>query len=313
MSRPAHVFETYIRATPQAVWAALTKPEFTRQYFFHTAVNSGWEPNGSVAYTMPNGSLAVDGVLVEVDEPRRLVMTWSAKYAPALAGEPPSRVEWTITPLCDDPVVCRVVLRHGDLFNSPNTWAHTADGWNVVINGLKSVLETGTPLGQVPADGGSPFSATQPADIAFHKTMASQANGRTYELLDSRENDELMIHAAHASAYHWSIAGTPLNRARAEYLCSRVHAFAGHGAEALRHARRCAVLLSDAEGAQDFDRAYAHEAMARSLACSGDSSAATAELLAALGVVVDDPEDRAIVEADLAAEPWYGVTPRGTE
>jgi uncharacterized protein YndB with AHSA1/START domain len=79
MSRPAHLFETYIRATPEAIWAALTKPEFTRQYFFHSAVNSGWEPNGAVAYTMPDGSIAAEGLVVESDAPRRLVMTWSAQ------------------------------------------------------------------------------------------------------------------------------------------------------------------------------------------------------------------------------------------
>jgi hypothetical protein len=184
--------------------------------------------------------------------------------------------------LCDDKVVCRVVLRHGDLFKSPNTWARMADG-------------------------ASPFCAPQPADIAFHRTMATQANGRTFELLESREDDALMIHAAHASAYHWALAGTSLNCARAEYLCSRAYAFAGPGAEALRHARRCAELLADAPEVQDFDRAYAREATARALACTGDAVTAATELAVARAVVVNDPEDRAIVEADLAAEPWYGV------
>jgi hypothetical protein len=57
----------------------------------------------------------------------------------------------------------------------------------------------------------------------------------------------------------------------------------------------------------DFDRAYAHEALARSFACLGDADAARRHLEAARDVEVADPEDRSIVDTDLAAEPWFGL------
>ena len=61
-------------------------------------------------------------------------------------------------------------------------------------------------------------------------------------------------------------------------------------------------------GLEDFDRAYAHEARARALACLGRVGEAAVELKAAHAVPIGDDEDRDILLGDLAAEPWYGVT-----
>ena len=58
----------------------------------------------------------------------------------------------------------------------------------------------------------------------------------------------------------------------------------------------------------DFDLAYAHEATARALACLGRFDEASSSLEAAKGVPIADPEDLAIVEGDLASEPWFGLT-----
>ena len=90
---------------------------------------------------------------------------------------------------------------------------------------------------------------------------------------------------------------------------SRVHAVAGHGELALHHAERCREVV-DAAGLDDFDLVYAHEARARALACLGRLDEAAVELAAAGAVAVADAEDKAIVDADLASEPWYGLTPR---
>jgi hypothetical protein len=57
----------------------------------------------------------------------------------------------------------------------------------------------------------------------------------------------------------------------------------------------------------DFDLAYAHEATARALACLGRRDEAIAARAAATAVPIADIEDRNIVEADLAAEPWFGL------
>ena len=66
-----HVFETYIRSTPDKVWEALTDPAFTRQFFFGLAVNAGWEPGGAYSYDNAQGP-ALEGTIEEIDPPRRL-------------------------------------------------------------------------------------------------------------------------------------------------------------------------------------------------------------------------------------------------
>lgn len=154
----------------------------------------------------------------------------------------------------------------------------------------------------------------EPIGPDLHRRLAVEANNATWELLDGREltpvdADEL-LQRAYAAAYHWrrAVEATAVNHTRAAWLVSRAHAVLGHGDVALHHAERCAELLVAAGGdAADFDRAYAHEARARALACLGRSDEARAADVAARSVEIADDEDRAIVEADLASEPWYGL------
>ncbi len=145
-----------------------------------------------------------------------------------------------------------------------------------------------------------------------HKAFAKECNNATYRLLDKADRSPAetgtMIDMAHAARYHWAEGGgTPTNQVRADYLCSRAYAFAGRPEPALHHAR-LALTQAEALGLADFDLAFVHEAMARALACAGDLEAARAELLVAKDVAIADPEDKEIFDADLAKEPWFGVT-----
>lgn len=308
MAGTRHVFETYIRATPENVWEALTEPSFTRQYFFGCAVASGWEPGGPYRYDAGDDA-AIEGVVEEIDPPRKLVMTFRVLFDADAAAETPSRVTWELTPVGD---VVRVTCVHGDLGMSPHTWRTTASGWSIVLAGLKSVVETGQGLGEVPDDGGSPFAPEPGADVdvTWHRDEARKANGGVYGLLDRTDrtvaDDARMVHMAHAAAHHWGLAGTTAHLARAEYLCSRVYAYLGRAEPALHHAARCATLCDEA-GLEDFDRFFAHEAMARALAAAGRLDEAAAEVTAARATPVADPEDLGICEGDLAAGPWYGL------
>jgi uncharacterized protein YndB with AHSA1/START domain len=318
---PRHVVETYIKATPERIWAALTEPRYTEQYMFACRVNSGWEPGDTYQYEQPGSHAAFDGQLVEVDPPRRLVMTFHVPWDDVAAAEAPSRLTWEITPMGD---VCRVTLIHGDLGLSPRTWELTT-GWPVVIAGLKTVLETGRALGVVERDGDAErgVAAGEPIDVSWHRALAAEANNGVYDLLDAREAtpaarsadaDDRLVHRAHAAAYHWGIAGGIEQRAMAEYLCSRVYAYVGRSEPAVHHALRCGALTDEA-GLGGWQLAYAHEAMARALACAGRRDEARAELAAALALPIDDDADAAILHGDLAAGPWYGLevpTPAAT-
>lgn len=119
----------------------------------------------------------------------------------------------------------------------------------------------------------------------------------------SAADDDEMVHAAHASAYHWSLVGTVANRVRSEWQCSRVYAVLGRAESALHHARRCLELAESAPSElEEFDLPFAFEAMARAHAVAGDEAHAR-EWLAraqAAGEEIGDEDDRALLAADLA-------------
>ncbi len=119
-------------------------------------------------------------------------------------------------------------------------------------------------------------------------------------------DDDEMLHCAHASAYHWLQVGTQANRARSEWLCSRVYTVLALPEPALRHARRCLELVESAPGEmEDWDLAAAHEALARAHATAGDGDQAAkqVELGRAALARIADAEDREHLESDLATIP----------
>lgn len=313
MAATAHLYEIFIRAPRHTVWDALTNPDQTVRYFHRTRLESSFRPGEPYRYVFDTTDAdAVDGVIETFDPPHRLVMTWHVLYDAEMAAEPPSRVEWTLTPANDDGSVTRVTLRHGELALSPSTWANVRLGWVAVIDGLKTVLETGESLPDVdatPAD-------TDPVEVEgnWHRAQAITANNSVWGLLDGRhhtadEADEL-LHRAYAAAYHWRRAtgATTINQARAAWLVSRAHVVLGHGDVALHHADRCAVFTAQAaQDAADFDHGYAYEARARALACLGRLDEAGEAYRRAISVQVADDDDRSIYQGDLHAEPWFGL------
>lgn len=299
MSGARHVYRIYIKATPERVWEALLDPAFTRQWFHDTAFSS--PPVAGEAYRscVSNGAPAVEGTVEVLDPPHRLVQTWRVLYDAAMSEEPPSRVEWTLTPAGDG--LTQLDLVHGDLFRSPLTSAQVEHGWVYVLDGLKSVVETGEPLPALVA----PVEQVDDAAAEWHRQLGIQANNSIWDLLTKAdrtpEEDEDMVCRAYASMYHWTRAARtgPANAVRAEYMLARVQAALGRGELALHHAQRC-FDGAVAAGLGDFDLAYAHEARARALEAAGRSDEADAELAAAKAVPVADPEDLSILEADLA-------------
>jgi hypothetical protein len=115
------------------------------------------------------------------------------------------------------------------------------------------------------------------------------------------DDDDLMVHAAHASRYHWGRVGQPMNAARGEWQISRVYAVVGRSEPAKHHAQRCLDLCLQ-HGIGDFDLAYAYEALARASRVDGDAEAVNRyRLLAAeAGARIEEADDREQFEADLA-------------
>jgi hypothetical protein len=125
---------------------------------------------------------------------------------------------------------------------------------------------------------------------------------RLIELPDrTPEQDDEMLHQAHASRHHWSRVGKPVNLARGEWLCSRVYSVLGRPEPALHHARRCLEILLAIGGGEDWDLAGAYEALARAHRAADDDEEARrwlAEARKALGSIANQL-DRRHIEANL--------------
>lgn len=141
-------------------------------------------------------------------------------------------------------------------------------------------------------------------DTDLHRRLAAQFFNDTWVLIEkpdrSPDDDGRMIHAAHASRFHWEQAsGTPINLLIGEWQCSRVYATLRRGEPAIFHARRC-LGLAQRNGVTGFYLASAHEGMARALALLKEPSAAE-HLQIARGILktLSDAEDRRVLEADL--------------
>lgn len=150
------------------------------------------------------------------------------------------------------------------------------------------------------------MSGAAPIDDATQRRLAVDLFNRVWTLLDTPartpEQDDEMLHAAHGSRFHWGEVGEAVNLARGEWQCSRVYAVLGRPEPALHHARRCLALCEGADGREDWDLPFAHESLARAYALAGNARHAEHHLDAARRLLegVADPEDRALLESDLA-------------
>lgn len=117
----------------------------------------------------------------------------------------------------------------------------------------------------------------------------------------SREDDDAMLHAAHASRHHWGQVGEPVNVARGEWQVSRVYVVLGRPEPALHHAKRCLEICREHK-IGDFDIAYAYEALARAsvLAKKKPDVARWKKLAAKAALGIAKAEDREYFEKDLA-------------
>ena len=139
------VYQVFVKATPERLWEAITKPEFTSKYFYGSLVDSTFAEGAEFKSFSPDRTqLWVDGEVLESDPPRRLQHTWRALYDEETAKEPHSRVTWEIEPA--DGGVTKLTVTHDRLDASPKTASNVAGGWSYILSGLKTLLETGEPL-----------------------------------------------------------------------------------------------------------------------------------------------------------------------
>jgi len=149
-------------------------------------------------------------------------------------------------------------------------------------------------------------------DAAAHRRLGVDLFNHVWTLIEKADRSpaeiDEMIHAAHASTYHWSKAGTNANLGRGEWQVARVYSVLGRGEPAQFHAARClayvhaAIAAGDAD---DWDLAGAYEGSARAAAVAGnrDEAIAWGDKARAALADISDPGDREVIEGDLATVP----------
>jgi len=140
-AQTTQLYSIVIKATPEQVWDAITKPEFTQKFFYGQRVENTPERH---LWHNENGALIIDSPTFEFDPPHKLVHGWSSAYDPEMEAEAESRVTWEIEP--QDGGLTKLTVVHDQLEGAPKTAESVAGGWMFVLSGLKTLLETGEPL-----------------------------------------------------------------------------------------------------------------------------------------------------------------------
>ena len=153
-------------------------------------------------------------------------------------------------------------------------------------------------------------TTTMPLTAQQHEQCGRALFNFVWTLLEkpqrTEDEDDMMVHACHASFLHWSKVGEPVNFARGEWQLSRVYAVLGRPQPALHHAQRCLKICQD-HGIGDFDLAYTYEALARAHAVAGraDQVKRYGRLAGEAGRRIAADGDRKHFFEDLGTVPGY--------
>jgi len=139
-AKSSFIYVIFIRTTPKKLWAALTRPEFIKQYWFGMNIETDWKEGSKWKLVHGDGHTLDAGKVVEFDPPRRMVLTWKHEHWAEMADEPPARCAIELEP--KDGAV-KLTITH--TMNRPNSKLIKAvsGGWPSIMSNLKSLLETG--------------------------------------------------------------------------------------------------------------------------------------------------------------------------
>ena len=126
----------YIKTTPERLWEALTSPDESERYYVGCRLQETPAAGGAIGYRRA-GEQKVVGRVLEIEPGRKLVHTFGLEPT---ATE--SRVTYLIEPLGD---TVRLTLTHENIPNR-EFFEATENGWQMILSGLKTYLETGEML-----------------------------------------------------------------------------------------------------------------------------------------------------------------------
>jgi uncharacterized protein YndB with AHSA1/START domain len=155
-SATVQVYKVYIKAKPQAIWDAITKPEWSQRYAYGGRVSYDLKRGGKYHHeaTAEMRSIGLPeqvivGEVVESDPPRKLVQTWHPLFTPEMIAEPHTRLTYEIKEYKGG--VCALTITH-DVTGAPQVGGMVqgggdpdqgGGGWPWILSDLKSLLESG--------------------------------------------------------------------------------------------------------------------------------------------------------------------------
>jgi uncharacterized protein YndB with AHSA1/START domain len=142
--KPSLVYTIYIASTPEKVWQALTRAEFSQQYFFGNSVEIELRIGGAFIVRTPDGALHISGEVIECEPEKKLTVTFNVNWPALIEKLGPTLVTYEIETAGD---AIRLTLTEAhDRELSDDVLSGGRQGWPAILSSLKSVLETGKPI-----------------------------------------------------------------------------------------------------------------------------------------------------------------------
>lgn len=137
---PKFTYTSYITASPEKVWEALTSAVHTQQYWAGRHIVSAWKPGASVQLLNPDGSVDWEGEIITAASPRTLSYTFLVPRVEPGATEPASRVTIELDQYHEG---VRLALLHEGFGSASTIYERVKEGWPAILSGLKSLVENG--------------------------------------------------------------------------------------------------------------------------------------------------------------------------
>jgi len=144
MERPEHVYSVYVKAPAERVWRAIVDGDETARYYYRTRVASDWTVGAPVVYTYPDGRIAADGEVLAIEPGSSVTLTFHAHWDPGIEAEGPVTMTWAVASEGD---LTRLTVTTTGLRPGSRMDEEVRGGVVYIVSGLKTLVETGAPLG----------------------------------------------------------------------------------------------------------------------------------------------------------------------